>query len=138
MEYDVDIIYSQLKQIFLSDDREEASKRFNEFKSIWEGKYPKQACNLERKLNCLFTYFQYPKSITKSIRRSIHSNIKEIMNKEIRRRIKTIDSLPTEESAMKIIYLSVAELNEKWSHRVINGYFKCKDELMEMFSKRYP
>ena len=135
-EYDVDIIDSQLKQIFLSDDREEAIKRFNEFKSIWEGKYPKQVYNLERKLNYLFTYFQYPKPI----RRSIHSNnIIERMNKEIRRRIKTIDSLPTEESAMKIIYLRVAELNEKkWSHRVINGYFKCKDELMEMFSKRYP
>jgi len=70
--------------------------------------------------------------------RSIHSNIVEIMNKGIRRRIKAIDSLPTEEPAMKIIYLRVAELNEKWSHRVINGYFKCKDELMEMFSKRYP
>jgi len=112
-EYDVDIIDSQLKQIFLSDDREEASKRFNEFKSIREGKYPKQVYNLERKLNCLFTYFRYPKSITKSIRRSIHSNIIEIMNKEIRRRIKVIDSLPTEESAMKIIYLRVAELNEK-------------------------
>jgi len=136
-EYDVDIIDPQLKQIFLSDDREEASKRFNEFKSIWENKYPKQVYNLERKLNCLFTYFRYPKPITKSIRRSIHSNIIEIMNKEIRRRIKVIDSLPTDESAMKIIYLRVAELNEKWSHRVINGYFKCKDELMEMFSKRY-
>ena len=93
-------------------------------------------------MNYLFTYFQYPKSITKyitkSIRRSIHSNIVEIMNKEIMRRRKTIDSLPTEESSMKIIYLRVSELNEKWSHRVLNGYFKCKDELMEMFSKRYP
>jgi len=126
---------AQVKQIFLSRSREEAMKRFNEFKSIWEGKYPKQVYNLERKLNYLFTYFQYPKSI----RRSIHSNnIIERMNKEIRRRIKVIDSLPTEESALKIIYLRVAELNEKWSHRVLNGYFKCKDELMEMFSKRYP
>ena len=70
--------------------------------------------------------------------RSIHSNIIEIMNKGIRRRIKAIDSLPTKESAMRIIYLRVAELNEKLSHRVINGCFKCKDELMEMFSKRYP
>ena len=69
---------------------------------------------------------------------AIYNNIIERMNKEIRRRIKVIDSLPTEESAMKIIYLRVAELNEKWSHRAINGYFKCKDELMEMFSKRYP
>ena len=48
-EYDVDIIDSQLKQIFLSEDREEAIKRFNEFKSIWQGKYPKQVYNLEKK-----------------------------------------------------------------------------------------
>jgi len=42
-EYDVDIIDSQLKQIFLlflSDDKEEASKGFNEFKNIWEGNIP--------------------------------------------------------------------------------------------------
>lgn len=62
----------------------------------------------------------------------------ERTNKEVRRRIKIIDSLPTEESAIKIIYLRVAEMNEKWSHRVVNGYFKCKDELRETFSTRYP
>lgn len=65
--------------------------------------------NLERKPNYLFTYFEYPQPIE----RSIHSNnIIERTNKEIRR-IKIIGSLPTEESALKIKYLSVAELNEK-------------------------
>ena len=39
---------------------------------------------------------------------------------------------------MKIIYLRVAELNEKWSNRVINGYYKCKDETRDMFRERYP
>jgi len=47
-ESDENIIDSQLKQIFLSEDREEAIKRFNEFKNIWENKYPKQVYNLER------------------------------------------------------------------------------------------
>jgi len=93
--------------------------------------YPEQVHNLERKLNYLFTYFQH----LEPIRRSIHSNIIEIMNKEIRRRIKVIDSQPIEESALKIIYLRVVKLNEKLSHRVLNR--KYKDELTEMFSKRY-
>ena len=58
------------------------------------------------------TYFQYPDGI----RRSLHSSdIIERMNKEIRRRIKVIDALPSESAAMKLIYLRVAELNEKWS-----------------------
>jgi putative transposase len=60
------------------------------------------------------------------------------MNREIRRRIKIIDSLPSEESAMKIIYLRVAEINEKWSQRSLRGFYKCMDEIREMFQERYP
>ncbi|MCL4451633.1 MAG: transposase [Candidatus Thermoplasmatota archaeon] len=62
------------------------------------------------------------------MRRSSHSsNLIERMNKKIRRRAKVIDTLPSESTAMKIIYLRVAELNEKWSNRVIMGHYKCKD-----------
>ncbi len=72
---------------------------------------------MEKKLGYLLTYYSYPQEIS----RSLHSTIIERMNKEIRRRIKIIDLLPTENAAMKIVYLRVAELNEKWSHRVIRG-----------------
>ncbi len=41
--------------------------------------------------------------------------------------MKIIDSLPTENAAMKIVYLRVAELNERWSHMTTKGYYKCKD-----------
>jgi len=43
------------------------------------------------------------------------------MKKEIRIRKKVINSVPSEESALKIIYLRVEELNEKWSDRVLKG-----------------
>ena len=90
---------------------------------------------MEKNLSILLKYYDYPESI----RRSIHStNLIERMNKEIRRRIKIIDSLPSEESAMKIIYLRSAEINEQWSLRSPRGFYKCKDEIREMFQKRYP
>ena len=83
----------------------------------------------------MLKYYDYPESI----RRSIHSiNLIECMNKEIRRRIKIIDSLPSEESAMKIIYLRVAEIDERLSQRMLRGYYKCQDEIREMFQERYP
>ena len=54
-------------------------------------------------------HYNYPEPI----RRSIDStNLIERMNKEIRRRI-------------KIIYLRVAEINEKWSLRSLRGFYKC-------------
>ena len=90
---------------------------------------------MKKKLGYLFTYFQYPDSIRKSLH---SSNIIERMNKEIRRRIKVIDTLPSESAAMKIIYPRVAELNEKRSQRVIKGYYRCKDRIKDMFRERYP
>jgi transposase-like protein len=33
--------------------------------------------------------------------------------------IKIIDSMPSEESAMKIIYLRAAEINDKWSMSIL-------------------
>jgi putative transposase len=128
-------IDSDLKGIFLSRSREEATDQFNAFKNKWSSKYPRPVYNMEKNLGILLKYYDYPESL----RRSIHStNLIERMNKEIRRRIKIIDSLPSEESAMKIIYLRVAEINEKWSLRNIRGFYKCRDEIREMFQKRYP
>ena len=112
----------ELKRVFTADTKEDALSRLSMFKVQWSRKYPRQIYNLEKKVNYLFTYFQYPQAI----RRSIHSNnIIERMNKEVRRRIKVIDSLPMEESALIIVYLRVAELNERWSHRVLNGFLNA-------------
>jgi putative transposase len=128
-------IDSDLKGIFLSRSREDAIDQFNAFKNKWSSRYPKPVYNMEKKLGILIKYYDYPESI----RRSIHStNLIERMNKEIRRRIKIIDSLPSEESAMKVIYLRSAEINEAWSQRMLKGFYKCKDEIREMFQKRYP
>jgi len=32
----------------------------------------------------------------------------------------------------------VAEINEQWSLRSLRGFYKCQDEIREMFQKRYP
>ncbi len=47
-----------------------------------------------------------------------------------------IDSLPTEESARKIIYLRVIELNNKM--RAMHGFRECRDEIEDLFRSRYP
>jgi len=128
-------IDSDLKGIFLSRTREEALNLFREFRNKWSQKYPRPVYNMEKNLNALLKYYNYPEPI----RKSIHStNLIERMNKEVRRRIKIIDSLPSEESAIKIIYLRSIEINERWSLRTLRGFYKCRDEIMEMFQMRYP
>ena len=78
--------------------------------------------SMEKNPGVLLMYCDYPESV----RRSIHStNLIERMNREIRRRIKTI-------------YLRSAEINEKWSLRSLKGFYTCQDEIREMFQERYP
>ena len=60
------------------------------------------------------------------------------MNKGVLRRIKIIDSLTSEESAMKIIYLRVAEINEKWTQKSWRGFHKCMIGIRPMLQERYP
>ncbi|MCL4314734.1 MAG: transposase [Candidatus Thermoplasmatota archaeon] len=91
--------------------------------------------SMEKNPGILLMYCDYPESI----RRSIHStNLIERMNREIRRNIKIINSLPSEESAMNIIYLRSSEINERWSKRTMRVFYKCMDRISEMFQKRYP
>ncbi len=79
---------------------------------------------MEKNLGILLKYCDYPESIG----RSIHStNLIERMSKEIMKRIKIVDSMPSEESAMNIIYLRSAEINEKWPLRSLKGFYKCQD-----------
>ena len=39
---------------------------------------------------------------------------------------------------MKLTHVRVAELNEKWTHRIIKGYYKCKDQIIDMLREKNP
>jgi transposase-like protein len=70
---------------------------------------------METRLDLLLTYYKYPEPVRKVIR---STNMIERLNNEIRRKVKIIDSSPSEESARKIIYLRIIEENNKYSGNV--------------------
>jgi putative transposase len=58
-------------------------------------------------------------------------------NKEIRKRLKTMNSLPSIEAAEKIIYLNVVEKNDLWSERICTGFVKAKQQILKKFEEKY-
>ena len=52
-------------------------------------------------------------------------------------RVKVIGALPSVRAVEKFVYLRVAMLNDRWSNRVVNGFLEAREELREMFSRRY-
>jgi putative transposase len=72
----------------------------------------RSAQSWEQGLGVLLTCLQYPSSIMPMI---YTTNIIEWTRKEIKERTKTMNSLPTEKAAEKIVYLQSVEYNDRWA-----------------------
>ena len=134
-ERDSEEIVNDANKMFLCNDKEEAGGKFREFKNKWNNKYPDIVYNTEKKTGRLFRFYEYPESIRRLLK---STNAIERFNEEIRRRVKTISSFPDTKSAEKIFYYKSIEYNSRHAFKVMNGSYKSKDEIMEMFQKRYP
>ncbi len=127
-------IARDLKRIYQASTEEEALKGFEKFKEKWGLKYPKVVKSWEKELYKLLTFLKYPESIQRVI---YTTNLIERTIKEIRKRVKVIGALPSVNAVEKFVYLMVAMLNDRWSNRVVNGFLEAREEIQEMFSRRY-
>lgn len=127
-------IADSLKAIYKSPTKEIAQIQFEQFKKDWGKTYPKEVASWENDLPVLLTFMKYPAVIRKGI---YTTNWIERTNKEIRKRLKPMNSLPDINAAEKIVYFTVQNFNENWSKRAAEGFVKAKDALQEMFNERY-
>ncbi len=57
--------------------------------------------------------------------------------KEIRKRLKPMNSLNSLEAAEKVVYLTIQDFNEKWAGRKLRGFAEAHEALERMFEERY-
>lgn len=123
-----------LKPIYKAPTKKIALQEFEAFKTEWANRYPKIVRSWEENLPTLLTFMDYPSDIRFAI---YTTNWIERTNKEFRKRIKPMNSLPDITSAEKIIYLISLGMNERWMGRVTAGFKRHKEKLQQMFEKRY-
>jgi putative transposase len=125
-----------LKCVYNAIDADVARAVFDGFKDKWGKRYPKEVKSWEEQLPTLLTFYKYPPLTWKAI---YTSNPIERTNKELRKRLKPMNSLTHIEAAEKIIYLQALDYNEKWCGRAIPGFVNrdTKDALEKMYAERY-
>ncbi|TDS23456.1 IS256 family transposase [Halanaerobium congolense] len=129
-----DEIVTDLKKIYKAPSREYAEQALNDLSLKWDKIYPHLAQSWFEDKDELFAFYKYPDSIQKSI---YTTNWIERANKEIRKRLKTMNSLPNEKAAEKILYLKILDYNSKWSERRLKGFLAARDKLIQLFEERY-
>ncbi|MGD6842568.1 IS256 family transposase [Bacillus infantis] len=124
-----------LKRVYTSSTFEEAEKVLKEIKEKWKKTYSRELASWEEDLPVLLTFLHYPEEIQKYI---YTTNLIERTNKEVRKRLKTMNSLPNIEAAEKIIYLTSIDYNERWARRKLGGFGLAYEAIVTMFDQRYP
>lgn len=110
-------VTADLKQIYKSATEEEALLALDQFADRWDEKYPQISKSWRSHWHNLNTLFGYPEDI----RRAIYTtNAIESLNSVIRKAVKKRKLFPTDDSAMKVIYLAIREASKKWTMPIHN------------------
>ncbi|RME22824.1 MAG: IS256 family transposase [Candidatus Zixiibacteriota bacterium] len=103
-------ICAEVTAIFQAGDRTEAVRRLRAFQRKWQPKEPRAVRRFLKDIDLSLTFFAQPPDRRQQLGTN---NIIERQLREIRRRIKLIDSFRDEQSCERIIFTQIQELNRK-------------------------
>ena len=114
---DYKAVTADLKKIYKPVTEDEALLELDNFSNRWDDKYPQLSRSWRSHWHNLNTLFGYPEDI----RRAIYTtNAIESMNSVVRKAIKKRKLFPTDDSAMKVVYLTVQQASKKWTMPIRN------------------
>ena len=127
-------VATDLKAIYTAPRREEGELRLEEFAAKWDSRYPTISKQWRVSWERLAVFFSYPPEIRKVI---YTTNAIESANSGLRRVIKNRGSFPTDEAALKLIYLALENLSQKWTMPV-KDWRAALNQFAILFEGRLP
>lgn len=109
---DMKLVAKGLKTIYGSATLADAEKALDEFAQKWSDKYPQIERSWRRHWDNLIAMFDYPDEIRKIF---YTTNAIESLNSVIRKAIRNRKIFPSDQSALKVVYLSIKKASEKWT-----------------------
>lgn len=114
---DYKAITADLKQIYKASTEDAALLELEHFGEKWDEQYPQISKSWHNHWPNLITLFEYPPDI----RRVIYTtNAIESLNSVIRKATKQRKVFPTDDSAMKVVYLAIQSAAKKWTMPIRN------------------
>lgn len=105
-------VASDLRAIYTAATETEAEQALVDFAEHWDKQYPTISKSWINHWNRIIPFFAFPPDIRKAI---YTTNAIESMNMTLRQVLRNHRSFPTDESAMKVIYLAIANISKKWT-----------------------
>ncbi|MGH9782236.1 MAG: IS256 family transposase [Candidatus Acidiferrales bacterium] len=104
-------VAAELKPVYHAATAEQARHELDDFVSRWGGKYPAIGRLWNEQWERITPFFAFPVEIRKVI---YTTNAVESLHMSLRKIIKNRGSFPSEESALKLLYLALQNASKKW------------------------
>jgi transposase-like protein len=123
-----------LKKIYQAATVEQAESALEDFAQAWDTKYPTIAKMWRAKWTDIITFFDFPPEIRKAI---YTTNAIESVNSVIRKFTRNRKIYPSQESALKLIYMAILEASKKWT-RPIHHWKQALNHFAILYEDRLP
>lgn len=127
-------VATDLKAIYTAPTREEGERQLEEFAQKWDTRYPTISKKWRGSWERLAVFFAYPPEVRKVI---YTTNAIESVNDSLRRVIKNRGSFPSDEAALKLIYLALQNISQKWTMPV-KAWRAALNQFAILFEGRLP
>jgi putative transposase len=131
---DSQAVARDLKKIYQAATVIEAEQALASFAQAWDAKYPTIAKMWRAKWTDIITLFDYPPAIRKAI---YTTNAIESVNSVIRKFTRNRKIYPSEESALKNVYMAIREASAKWT-MPIHHWKQALNHFAILFESRMP
>jgi putative transposase len=105
-------VAADLRQIYTATTAEQAELELEKFEQKWGEKFASIGQSWRRNWARLTPFFDYPPDIRKVI---YTTNAIESVNMSLRKITKTRGSFPTDDAVLKLFYLALSNISEKWT-----------------------
>ncbi len=123
-----------LKAIYQSVTVEEAELELANFAAQWDRQYPNISASWRKHWVNLIAFFVFPDAIRKVL---YTTNAIESLNSVIRRAVNHRQLFPTDESALKVVYLAIDQVSKKWT-MPIRDWNAALNQFMILYPERMP
>jgi putative transposase len=127
-------VAADLKTIYTADTEVAAEQALMGFAQTWDKQYPTISKSWLNHWPQVIPFFAFPKDIRKAI---YTTNAIESMNMTLRKVLRNHRTFPTDESAMKVIFLALNNVSKKWT-MPIRDWKKALNRFAIEFEGRMP
>lgn len=127
-------VAADLRRIYSATTEAEAEQNLVLFAETWDKQYPTISKSWMSHWNHVIPFFAFPHEI----RRAIYTtNAIESMNMTLRKVLKSHRAFPTDESALKVIYLAIHNIAKKWT-MPIHNWKPALNQFAIVYGERFP